>query len=311
MKVLKFVLVFFLFLIIGLALTLSIYYVFIPKIETSVSILVLGRGGEGHIAPDLTDTIMFVNFNSSSDKISVLSLPRDIWIPETRAKLNSSYYWGKQKSGNGFDLAAVSVAGITGITPAYFVVVDFSLFKDFIDALDGVKVNVINSFVDDNYPIEGKENDMCNGDKLYRCRYETVQFVQGIQYMDGKTALKFVRSRNAKGEEGTDFAREARQQVLISAVKEKVLSGDVLLNPTVIRNLIKVVSSHVETNIKYSDLKILTKFLLKSATNISFIKFPQELSEVSTNNPRYDRQYVLVPKNGSWEDFKIWLGNHI
>ena len=103
--------------------------------------MVLGKGGEGHIAPDLTDTIMLVNLNPNVSKISILSLPRDIWIPAIRAKLNTAYHYGR------FDLASSSVSSVTGITPNYYVVVDFSLFKDLVDTVGGINVDVGNSFI--------------------------------------------------------------------------------------------------------------------------------------------------------------------
>ena len=63
------------------------------------------------------------------------------------------------------------------------------------------------AFTDSQYPIAGKENDACGGDATFACRYKTVQFQAGSQHMDGKTALMYVRSRHAEGDEGTDFAR--------------------------------------------------------------------------------------------------------
>ena len=89
---------------------------------------------------------------------------------------------------------------------------DFSSFKEIIDALGGVKIDVANSFTDDLYPIEGREEDLCDGDKEFKCRYETIHFEKGINYMDGTTALKYVRSRNGDNNENTDIAREARRQ---------------------------------------------------------------------------------------------------
>jgi LCP family protein required for cell wall assembly len=307
MRFIKFVLVFILIISLLYAVGASFAYYLIPRIENPVSILVLGKGGEGHTAPDLTDTIMVATLNSDSHKINIFSLPRDIWVDSTRAKLNSSYYWDKQKGGKGFDLAATSVNEITGIMPKYTVVVDFSLFKDFIDTIGGVAVNVENSFIDEKYPILGKENDLCSGDKLYKCRYETLQFTNGLQYMDGETALKFVRSRNSIGDEGTDLAREKRQQVLISAIKNKILSTDFLFNFKSMKSLYNVVTTHVETNMDSVFLQSLFKELISSRNNINFLTIPEEFLKISQNEKKYDRQYVFVPKSGTWKELQDWI----
>ena len=72
------------------------------------NILLLGKGGEGHDAPDLTDTIIFVSLDHNEKTIDMISLPRDIWIPELRTKLNSVYYWGNERQENGGILLAKS-----------------------------------------------------------------------------------------------------------------------------------------------------------------------------------------------------------
>ena len=93
-----------------------------------------------------------------------------------------------------------------------------------IDFIGGVEVNVENSFIDKEFPITGKENDLCNNDLEYKCRYKIISFTKGVSSMDGQTALNFVRSRHAEGSEGTDFAREKRQQKVIEAIKNKLIS---------------------------------------------------------------------------------------
>ena len=75
----------------------------------------------------------------------------------------------------------------------YALLIDFSSFKKAIDVLGGVDVNVERSFDDFHFPIEGKENDSCNGDPTFSCRYEHVSFKKGWQKMDGDTALKFAK----------------------------------------------------------------------------------------------------------------------
>lgn len=304
MRIVKFVLLFFFFTLILVGGFVFYEYKNIPNINNQ-TILILGKGGEGHTGSDLTDTIMVGYLNSSLNKINILSLPRDIWIPEIRAKLNAAYYYG------GFKMAGDSVTSITGSPINYTIVVDFSLFKDLIDGVGGIDVDVPNSFVDEKYPIEGKENDLCDGDKMFKCRYETIEFIQGKQKMNGELALKFVRSRNAIGEEGTDLAREKRQQKIISAIKTKILSRDVILNPSVLKKLYQITMSHLETDVDKEMLYSLAKFTLESKNNITFLSIPEDMLTISQNNKRYDKQYVFIPQNGSWKEFQQWITNQV
>lgn len=280
------------------------------KIKSSngiTSILVLGKGGEGHTAPDLTDTMMVVYLNQYSKKINILSLPRDIWVPAIRAKLNSAYYWGKQKSETNFELVETSVSGITNIPVSYTAVIDFSMFKDLVNVLGGINVEVDNSFIDNKFPILGKEEDLCDGDKTYACRYKTVSFDKGITKMDGETALEFIRSRNAEGDEGTDLARGLRQQKVISAIKEKLLSKEILSNPIKIKEIYDITFSYVETNIDEDSLLVLGKLILESGNDINFISILEEFLEVAQNSSRYDYQYVFIPKSGNWSKLHTWI----
>lgn len=280
----------------------------IAAADGRTNILVMGKAGKGETAPDLTDTMIVISVSHSKQAISSISFSRDIWIPEIRAKINSAYYWGNQKSpGGGLSLAKETVGNIFGIPIQYAVVIDFSGFKDIIDVLGGINVNVEQAFTDSNYPIAGKENDTCGGDPTYRCRYETIHFDKGIQFMNGETALKFVRSRMAKGDQGTDFAREARQQEVIQAIKEKVLSSQILLNPVKIWNLYQVTVKNIETDIPLSADTILARRVADVRGNVSSYVLPEELLYNPPISARYDFQYVFIPKAGDWSQVQDFI----
>lgn len=305
MRILKFVLIFFVVLVLSSSLALYLFVQKIPIIKSNQAILVLGKGGEGHTAPNLTDTIMVAYINKDDKKTTILSLPRDIWIPEIKAKLNTAYHYG------GFKMASDGVYSVTNIPVTNTVVIDFSLFKDVIDSMGGISVDVENAFVDEKYPIAGLENGLCNGDKLYRCRYETLTINKGEQIMNGETALKFVRSRNAKGDEGTDLAREKRQQKVIAAIKNKVLSKDVLLHPETVEKIYEVFISHTETDIDAQNALALMRFVVESKANISFLSIPEDMTKVSQNDKKYDKQYVFLPASGNWKEFQEWLSKSL
>lgn len=259
--------------------------------------LVLGVAGENYTGGDLTDTIIFTSTEPLSGRILILSLPRDIWITPWRAKLNAIYHY------RGMTETMSTVEGILGQPINRYLLIDFSVFTQLVDALGGVEVEVENSFDDYRYPIPGKEDDSCGGDPDYNCRYEHVQFEKGRQFMDGQLALKYVRSRFAEGEEGTDFARNQRQQRLLLAIKEKALSPEVILNPLRIKRLFEVISANVKTNIDWQDywdlLEILVRFdlvgLKMEVLNSGYLVNPPPLES------KYDGQWVLVPASGDWQ----------
>jgi LCP family protein required for cell wall assembly len=296
-------------------------FIFAPKeklsmVDGRVNFLILGKGGGGHEAPDLTDTMIFVSAKPESNSVTMVSIPRDIWISELRAKLNSTYYWGNiKKEGGGLILAKTTVEKIVGQTIQYGIVIDLEGFQEIVDVLGGIGVYVENSFTDNKYPISGKENDICGGDPELKCRYESVYFEHGLKTMDGEAALKFIRSRNAEGDEGTDFAREARQQKIISAVKDKVLSPEVLLSPQKLSKLKSAILKHVEEDITPDSIAVIARVFFNARNNIKTDVLPEEFLVSPPKSPKYDNLYVLIPKNNNmslnkgqgWEDIQKWI----
>lgn len=280
----------------------------VKVIDGRINVLVMGKGGLGHDAPDLTDTLVLVSVDTNKKSITSISIPRDLWIAELRAKINASYHYGKLKEEDGGLILAKSIVEkVTGQSIPYAAVVDFMAFKDIVDAVGGIKVNVQRNFTDERYPIAGRENDTCGGDPDLKCRYQTVEFRTGSQMMDGETALKFVRSRNAEGDEGTDIARETRQQKVIAAIKEKLLNPLVYLNTLKLEALIKIVSIYVESDITQAEAAAMARYAFESRRNITSLVFPKELITSPPISKIYDNQYVFVPIGGTWDKIHEWV----
>ncbi|MEK7166202.1 MAG: LCP family protein, partial [Patescibacteria group bacterium] len=166
-------------------------------IKERTNILLLGVGGNTHEGGDLTDTIMVLSVDKKGNDSVLLSIPRDIWAADLKAKINSAYANGEaKKPGGGLTLSKATVEQIIGLPLQYGLLVDFNGFKSIIDAVGGIETWVADSFTDSKYPIAGKETADCAGDPEYSCRYETVSFTQGSEHMDGDLALKYVRSRH-------------------------------------------------------------------------------------------------------------------
>lgn len=125
--------------------------------------------------------------------------------------------------------------------------------------------------------------------------------------MDGANALKFVRSRNAQGNEGTDIARAKRQEIVIAAIEKKVLNKDVLLSPKKIRALVSAVQQNTETDVDLGAASILARKAFEKRNDINSSVLPEDLLEVKQNLPQYDFLYVFVPKSGDWQQIYEWV----
>ncbi len=267
--------------------------------QEAVNILVLGIGGGNHQSPDLTDTIIFTSLNTKADTITTLSIPRDVWIPELSAKINSAYHTG------GLALAKSTVSEFLGQSIHYGLVLDFSTFVKAVDLLGGIDVEVENSFIDSQYPIAGKENDLCDGDLTYACRYEEIRFTKGLTHMDGATALKFVRSRHSTDPvEGTDFARSKRQTQVITAFQNKLLSS-----PKSFTALYSLATSSLVTDIPKTQILPLGNFLFKNqrqSLRSYALTEPDHLYHPTNMRP-YGGQWVLIPKQGNPQVIKDYV----
>jgi LCP family protein required for cell wall assembly len=267
--------------------------------------LILGIAGQEHQGQDLTDSLIFVSVDQRSGQTLILSLPRDIWIPALRSKLNSVYHY------RGLAETKKIASEIVGQPVDHGLVIDFQFLSQAVEILGGVEVEIQRPLDDYQYPIEGKENDLCEGDPEFKCRYEHLHFEAGKQLMNGETALKYVRSRNAVGVEGTDFARIQRQQRLMLAIKDKILSPQFFLHPEKLRELVQLMASSLEHDLRKTDYQNLLKLALKlrsskiktASLNNNYLVNP------STHLEKYDQQWVLIPKATDWQEVQQYVSS--
>ena len=180
-----------------------------------INIALYGYGGDGHDGSYLSDSIMVVSIQpraTGPPQVSEISIPRDWEVPINLgtaaaprihyAKINEAYADGM--SGESTQFGSTSTAGhkladqtlenLLRIHIDHYIGLDFYVFKDAVDAVGGVNVNVQNTFTDYQYPA-----GECNGDYGENCGYMTVHFDAGPQHMNGARALIFSRSRHANG----------------------------------------------------------------------------------------------------------------
>ncbi len=217
-----------------------------------INILLLGKGGPGHDGPDLTDTMLLASIDPVNNTMSLLSVPRDLWVTPAdgaSSKINAVYANAKYRAlaRNSHDTEGAETAGISateqtvsqvlGIPIQYYGMLDFTAFKQAVDAVGGVTINVPSDLID---PTMAWENN-----------WNPVLARQGVQTFNGTQALLYVRSRH--GSTRGDFDRTERQRLLITALAQKVLTAGTYTNPLKLSQLMSAFGDHTSTDMSTTD----------------------------------------------------------
>lgn len=250
-----------------------------------INVVLIGMGGDNWEGGYLADTIIIAKFKPSTEQLALVSIPRDFavniegygWL-----KINNAHAYG------GPELMMQTISEVLDEPVDYYVTIDFGGFQQLIDDLDGIDVYVERSFTDYKFPTD-------------QYGVQTVSFDEGMQHMNGDTALKFARSRHSPDNgEGSDFARSARQQKILFAVKDKVLSYNTLLSPTKLLSLYTNLSQYVDTNIEPAEIvrfaQLGQNVRSGNVARLVLIDGPQGVLQ-STIDPETGA-YLLVPQAG-------------
>ncbi|KKR13311.1 MAG: hypothetical protein UT42_C0048G0005 [Candidatus Falkowbacteria bacterium GW2011_GWA2_39_24] len=269
-----------------------------------INVLILGMGGKNHEGAYLTDTIIVASFNLETDQVAMLSLPRDMIVPVQGMgwpKINHVYTYAELKEpGSGGRVTSEVIGQVLGAPIDYYLSVDFTGFVKIIDKLGGVDIYIDNAFNDYHYPILGEE-DNPNWD----ARFEQLHFDQGWQEMNGDLALKYSRSRYASGVEGNDFARAARQQKVIMAIKDKMLSKSTLFNPKLVSSLVNEARENIHSNMKIGEMvRMWGLFKTIKQENIINKVLSNRPSGLLIDSQSADGAYTLVPRSGDFSEVK-------
>ena len=211
------------------------------------NILVLGYGGKNHPGGLLTDTMIVASINYQEKKVGMISIPRDLWAPIQgfgHAKINEAYHKGeenKKTSGGGGALASRTVENILGVPIHYYVSMDFGGFEKIVDTVGGLDIYVEKEIYDPYYPAPNMID------------YQPFRISAGLHHLDGELALKYARSRKTT----SDFDRSRRQMQVMAAVREKILSLDILANPKKIADLLNILGDNLKTNMQPSEIRAL------------------------------------------------------
>ncbi len=267
----------------------------IDKSEKPFTVLLIGVGGQNHPGGTLADTIMLASVNPKAKSVSLFSIPRDLYvkIPGNGSdKINAAHAFGEKnpparapnKAGGPYVLKQ-AVEDVTGIKVDYFVRIDFDGFKKIVDTLGGVTVNVKTAINDPLYPDANMKG------------YDPFSIKVGTQTLNGTTALKYARSR----ETTSDFDRARRQQEILIAIKDKVLSAGVLANPKKMTDLITVLGQHILTDFSPSELDSFITLAKKfdDPTISQFVMSSAEDNLLSSSRSATGSS-ILIPKAGMY-----------
>ena len=167
-----------------------------------------------------SDVMMLVHIPEDNSSAYIMSFPRDLYVDipgKGKDRINAALAYG------GVPLTVATVENYTGIPIDHVALIDFEGITGLVDTLGGVDVEVSKTF-----SVHGKN------------------FTQGVQHMDGETALIYVRQRYAFAD--GDFQRNRNQQALLKGIVNKLLSRDTLSDPLKLRDAIASISPFLTTD---------------------------------------------------------------
>ena len=300
--------------------------------QTNFLIFGTSEDVKGHGGQELTDSILVASINQEYKTAKVFSVPRDLWVNYSvagsepmsctvgdRGKINATYlcaleeYKNSMSVSNAKDAASLyfakKISEVTGLSMHYYVAADWSVVKMIVDKIGGIDVDV---YADDEDGIY----DSCQG----------IDLKKGMYYnMNGDLAMKLARARNAACKPGdyglsrSNFDREINQQRIMNAIKNKVSSIGILMNPGKVMSIIDGLGDNLRTNIVMSEVRTLIDFGTKleggiqpistidqfgtGRIGLSSVVIPAGASTYSegslynyTNFQRYLRSQIVVPK---------------
>jgi len=275
-----------------------------------INILLLGYGGSGHDGSYLTDSIVIMSLLPQSHHTTLISIPRDLWVQNPAnsgnyTKINAVYPVAAGATNTdpvaGGNATAQKIALVTGLQINYWITINFTGFKDFIDAIGGVDVNVPDSF-NACYP----KND----DAAVNPAWIKIQFKKGLQHMNGATAIEYARARepvevcsnsvSQNQAELTDFGRSRRQQLIMQSALVKLKQWQTW--PSLFNGMDKLKQT-LYSNLSLADL---AEFALKMDLSAAH-RVGLSTSNILENATASDGEAILQPVNADWTQIPAYI----
>ena len=214
----------------------------IPELDGAKNILLVGTDARPGEKISRTDTLVLVRLDPRSNRVSMLSFPRDLYVRIPgygKNKINAAYPIGEEKIGSGYGPALLkkTVGDLVGLPIDHFVMINFEGFKAVIDRIGGISIDVPKAIDDPAYPTDD-----------YRTM--KVHFDAGTQQMDGDRALIYARTRHSD----SDFGRNQRQQQVLMAIFSRIRSQGLLSQLTSLDDYTSVLSDYIRTDISRGEM---------------------------------------------------------
>jgi LCP family protein required for cell wall assembly len=221
--------------------------------DEPVNVAIYGYSGEYREGAYLTDSIIVVSIDRSTDVTTIVPIPRDLWVEGVgvfTGKINEAFRVGFYTAGivNAGELTSESLELVTGLEIDGWIALEFEGFRRMVDALEGVTLENPVAF-----RYTWNEEQFLAGDFQH-------EFAAGTLELDGQQALDYARARyTSVPAESSDFARSVRQQRVLAAMKEKVTGGLAALGPGL--RLMDAAGSELHTSLSVIDLYLLSDLI--------------------------------------------------
>jgi len=217
-----------------------------------------------------TDTMLLYVADRATPRMAILSVPRDLWVAvpgNGQERINAAYELG------GGQTAKQTVSNVLGQHVDRYLVIGLQGVRDVVDAAGGVDLTVPYAIHDDTYPTDDYG-------------YQTVDFKPGPQHLDGDLALKYARTRH----QDSDFARSARQQQVLGAVRNAMLNP---LNWPRIPSVIAATLGSIKTDVTPLDAIAVGAAMLRYPADADHLVIETSLVREITGA---DGAYLLEPR---------------
>ena len=254
-----------------------------------LNVLLVGIDQRGNSATFNTDTLIVASVDPVNGTVTMFSIPRDTVdfpVPANAQRLYgttygnkiNSYYASASRHPNLFPSGPMPalremLGNFYGMKIDYSLMVNFSGFKEIVDALGGVRITARNPVSDDTYPIT---------DGIH----ERIHILSGVHAMDGTEALIFARSRHGS----SDFDRAARQQQVISAIRAQSDMAAISHN---LPSLASALKGSLKSDFPQQDLPLLLDLISQiDAGSIRSIVFTPPIYQTVGSDAR---GYIITP----------------
>lgn len=262
-----------------------------------VNILVAGNSAddEGHSGAKLTDSIMVLSLDTDKKTGMILSIPRDLWVSipgKGHSKINAAYTYG------GMDMLKDVVEENLDLPVHYTALVNYTAFKDLVDAVGGITITI------DSSDARGIYDSSLDWTSRTCCAL--AKYPNGKATLDGRQALNLARARGeGRGSYGfaqADFTRTEHQRQMLVAILKKVQTTSTLSNPVKISNIVSAIGTNITTDIEPKEIQSFYHYAkdidLSKIDSYNINTLKGEGTAMLTNYTTADGQSALIPAAG-------------